>query len=42
MQAQDYSLRQMADALTVADVETPKGGTWHPMSVKRVLQRLGT
>ena len=40
LQAKDYSLRQMADALTIADVETPNGGTWHPMSVQRVLQRL--
>jgi DNA invertase Pin-like site-specific DNA recombinase len=37
----DATLQQIADALTKAGIETPRGKkTWHPSSVKNVLDRL--
>lgn len=35
------SLRDIADALNSAGVETPRGGRWHAASVGRLLDRLG-
>jgi DNA invertase Pin-like site-specific DNA recombinase len=40
MQSKGYSMRRMATELTKMKVETPRGGVWHPQSVKMVLQRL--
>ncbi len=34
------TLRDIADALNGAGVETPRGGMWHPTSVARLLERL--
>jgi DNA invertase Pin-like site-specific DNA recombinase len=34
------SLREIADALNGAGLETPRGGQWHPTSVSRLLERL--
>jgi len=34
------TLRDIADALNGAGVETPRGGAWHPTSVSRLLERL--
>jgi DNA invertase Pin-like site-specific DNA recombinase len=34
------TLRDIADALNRASIETPRGGTWHPASVARLLERL--
>ncbi len=33
------SLRALADALNARGISTPRGGTWHAMSVKNVLDR---
>lgn len=35
------SARSIADALNARGIETPAGGKWHGMTVKRVQQRLG-
>ena len=35
------SLRDIAEALNDAGIETPRGGQWHPTSVARLLERLG-
>lgn len=40
-QDQGYSLRRMAEELSHRKVPTPRGGKWHPQSVKLVLKRLG-
>ncbi len=37
---QGASIRTIVKALTVAGVETPQGGAWHPSSVARLLARL--
>ncbi len=37
---QGASIRTIVKALTVAGVETPQGGAWHPSSVSRLLARL--
>lgn len=34
------TLRDIADALNAARIETPRGGTWHAASVARLLARL--
>ena len=34
------SFQMIADTLTAAGCETPRGGTWHPISVKRLIDRL--
>ena len=34
------TLQQIADALNAANVPTPRGATWKPMSVKNALDRL--
>lgn len=36
------SLRTLAAALNEAEVETPRGGTWGPSSVRNVLSRIAT
>ena len=36
------SLPQIADFLTLQGHRTASGGQWHPMTVKRILDRLGT
>jgi recombinase-like protein len=33
------TLRQIADALNARGVATARGGSWHPMSVKNLLDR---
>lgn len=35
------SLRDLAGALNDADILTPRGGKWHPTSVKNLLARIG-
>src|SRR6188474_2284704 len=40
MQGKGYSMRRMAIELTKRKVKTPRGGTWHPQTVKMVIQRL--
>jgi hypothetical protein len=40
MQSKGYSMRRMATELTKRKVKTPRGGTWHPQTVKMVMQRL--
>lgn len=40
LQADGYSMRGIADELTKRKVQTPRGGAWHPQTVKRVVQRL--
>jgi DNA invertase Pin-like site-specific DNA recombinase len=35
------SLREIAQALNERHIEAPRGGSWHPSGVKRVLERLG-
>ena len=40
MQRNGYSMRRMATELTKRKVKTPRGGAWHPQTVKMVLQRL--
>lgn len=34
------TLQQIADGLNASDVQTPRGGQWYPISVKRVLERM--
>jgi DNA invertase Pin-like site-specific DNA recombinase len=40
MQSKGYSMRRMATELTKRKVKTPRGGAWHPQTVKMVMQRL--
>ena len=40
MQDKGYSMRRMAVELTKRKVKTPRGGTWHPQTVKMIMQRL--
>jgi DNA invertase Pin-like site-specific DNA recombinase len=40
MQDNGFSMRRMATELTKRKVKTPRGGTWHPQTVKMVMQRL--
>jgi DNA invertase Pin-like site-specific DNA recombinase len=40
MRKADATLRDIADALNAASVETPRGGQWHAASVARLLKRL--
>jgi hypothetical protein len=40
MKDKGYSMRRVATELTKRKVKTPRGGTWHPQTVKMVLQRL--
>lgn len=35
------SLREIAQGLNERHIEAPRGGSWHPSGVKRVLERLG-
>jgi DNA invertase Pin-like site-specific DNA recombinase len=42
MQDKGYSMRRMAIELTKRKVKTPRGGTWHPQTVKMIMQRLAT
>ena len=37
----DMSLTEIAAALNERRIKSPRGGRWHPESVKRILQRLG-
>jgi DNA invertase Pin-like site-specific DNA recombinase len=41
MQSKGYSMRRMASELTKRKVKTPRGGAWHPQTVKQVMNRLG-
>lgn len=40
MESKGYSMRRMASELTKQKVKTPRGGDWHPQTVKMVMQRL--
>jgi DNA invertase Pin-like site-specific DNA recombinase len=40
MRGKGYSMRRMATELTKRRVKTPRGGAWHPQTVKMVMQRL--
>jgi hypothetical protein len=40
LQREGYNLLDMAAELTKRKIPTPRGGEWHPQTVKRVLQRL--
>jgi len=40
MQDKGYSMRRMAKELNKRKVKTPRGGMWHPQTVKMVIQRL--
>ena len=40
MQSDGYSMRRMAIELTNRKVKTPRGGAWHPQTVKQVMKRL--
>ena len=40
MQSQGYKLLDMAAELNKRKIATPRGGEWHPQTVKRVVQRL--
>jgi DNA invertase Pin-like site-specific DNA recombinase len=42
MQSQGYKLLDMAAELNKRKIATPRGGEWHPQTVKRVVQRLET
>lgn len=35
------SLREIAQMLNARHIEAPRGGSWHPSGVKRLLERLG-
>jgi len=40
MRNANATLRDIADALNMAGIATARGGTWHPTSVARLLERL--
>jgi DNA invertase Pin-like site-specific DNA recombinase len=40
MQGKGFSMRRMATELNKQKVKTPRGGNWHPQTVKMVIQRL--
>jgi DNA invertase Pin-like site-specific DNA recombinase len=40
MQGKGYSLRRMATELSRRKIKTPRGGAWHPQTVKQVMVRL--
>jgi len=40
LQEANASLRDIAEALNSAGLETPRGGQWHPTSVARLIERL--
>ena len=42
MQGKGYSMRRMATELTKRKVKTARGGSWHPQTVKMIMQRLAT
>jgi DNA invertase Pin-like site-specific DNA recombinase len=42
LQRQGYSLRGIAVELEKRQVATPRGGSWHPQLVNRIVQRLHT
>ena len=39
-QKRGYSMRSIANELEKRKVQTPRGGSWHPQLVKRIMQRL--
>jgi Recombinase len=41
LQRDGYSIRGIAGELQRRKVPTPRGGSWHPQLVKRIVQRLG-
>jgi hypothetical protein len=41
LRAEGVTLRNIAVALTAQGLEPKRGGAWHPMAVKRVLDRAG-
>jgi Recombinase len=40
LQRDGYSMRGIANELTERKVQTPRGGSWHPQLVKRIVERL--
>jgi DNA invertase Pin-like site-specific DNA recombinase len=40
MQGKGYSFRRMATELSRRKIKTPRGGAWHPQTVKQVIVRL--
>src|SRR5262245_31063683 len=40
MDGKGYSFRRMATELTRRKIKTPRGGAWHPQTVKQVMLRL--
>jgi len=40
LQREGLSLRGIAAEMIKRKVQTPRGGTWHPQLVKRIVQRL--
>jgi DNA invertase Pin-like site-specific DNA recombinase len=40
MQKRGYSMRGIANELEKRKVQTPRGGSWHPQLIKRIVERL--
>jgi hypothetical protein len=40
LQRDGFSMRRIAAELIKRNVQTPRGGAWHPQLVKRIVQRL--
>jgi DNA invertase Pin-like site-specific DNA recombinase len=40
-QKRGYTMRGIAAELEKRKVQTPRGGSWHPQLVKRIVERLG-
>jgi Recombinase len=40
--ATGFSTRRIAEELTARGIATPRGGRWHPQTVKRVMERVST
>ena len=40
LQRDGYSMRGIANELTKRKVQTPRGGSWHPQLIKRIVERL--
>jgi DNA invertase Pin-like site-specific DNA recombinase len=38
--ATGFSTRRIAEELTARGIATPRGGRWHPQTVKRVMERV--
>jgi Recombinase len=38
--ATGFSTRRIAEELTARGIATPRGGRWHPQTVKRAMERV--